>query len=103
MNMTSKQIAETVDALGAIKAQIAPLAEHERALKDKLIVLGVGSYDGQLFAASVSIIEREKLDLDACRAKLSPQFLAAHTSTTISPMVRVSARKSAPVAFERAA
>lgn len=89
-NLTS-----TIDALGHLRAQLAELKAREDELKAVLIENGVGAYDGELFRATVSESERETLDLEAVREKLSPQFLRAHTRVTPVTTVRVVARKSA--------
>ena len=83
---------ELVDALGAIKADIATLTAREKILKDKLIALGESAIDGELFRATISTTERETLDMSAVRAKLSPQFMAAHTNIATVTTVRVVAR-----------
>lgn len=87
-----------IDELGNLKAQIADLAKREKKLKEHLVALGDGAYDGYLFRATVSTVERELLDMGAVRAKLSPQFIAAHTNVTQSTMVRVVARVADRVA-----
>jgi uncharacterized Zn finger protein len=83
---------ELVDSLGAIKAEIATLTAREKVLKDKLIALGESAIDGDMYRATVSTSERETLDMSAVRAKLSPQFMAAHTNVTTVTAVRVVAR-----------
>jgi hypothetical protein len=82
----------TVDALGAVKAEMAALAEREKALKAALIEMGDGEYDGVMFRATVSTAERRTLDMKAVREKLSPQFIAAHTNVAEVTTVRVVAR-----------
>ena len=81
-----------VDRLGAIKAKIAALTSDEKELKELLTSYGPGEYEGKLFRATVTEAERNTLDMDAVRAKLSPQFIAAHTSATPTVTVRVVAR-----------
>lgn len=83
---------ELVDTLGAIKAEIAELTAREKVLKDKLIALGETAIDGELFRATISTSERATLDMDAVRAKLSPQFITAHTNISTVTAVRVVAR-----------
>ena len=85
--------AQVVDDLGQIAAQLASLRDQERALKDLLISRGEGAYEGELYRATVSRVERSNLDMGAVRDKLSPQFITAHTSTTVYGQVRVVARK----------
>ena len=90
--MTISNISKLVDDLGILKAEIADLAAKEKTIKEQLIEAGVGAYDGDFFRASVSVSQRETLDADACRAKLSPQFIAAHTKVTDVTTIRVTAR-----------
>ena len=85
-------LANVVDQLGAVKAQIAALTRTEKTLKDQLVAQGPGEYNGKLFRATVSEYDRETLDMEAVRAKLSPQFIAAHTTTTECTTVRVTAQ-----------
>lgn len=85
-------LASTIDRLGVLKAQLAELATEEKALKAVITEHGPGAYEGDMFRATVSTSERATLDMDAVRAKLSPQFITAHTSVTEVTMVRVVAR-----------
>ena len=87
--------ADIVDQLGALKARIVELETQEKALRNALIARGDGAYEGQLFRATVSSTMRCTLDMDAVRAKLSPQFIAAHTRETPVQAVRVAARNGA--------
>ena len=90
----ASNLASTVDQLGNIKAQLAELQRKERELKDILIEQGPGEYDGDMFRATVSTSERGTLDMEAVRAKLSPQFITANTNVTEVTAVRVVARKT---------
>jgi hypothetical protein len=81
-----------VDELGAIKAQIADLEIREKKLRDQLVAIGPGAYDGDNYRATVSSSERDTLDMKAVREKLTKQFIRAHTSTTEVTTVRVDAR-----------
>ena len=84
------------DRLGAIKAQLAEIKKIEDALKAELTALGVGSYEGDMFRATVSITEKVTVDWKAVCEKLEPsrQLVTAHTSHTSFPVVRVFARKA---------
>ena len=82
----------TIDRLGVVKAQIAALKREEDELKTVLIENGPGAYEGDLYRCTVSQTDRETLDMEAVRAKLSPQFIRAHTNVTPVTMVRVVAR-----------
>ncbi len=86
-------VAATVDALGVVKSEIASLEADEQRLRALLISAGPGSYNGDMYDASVAIAERNTLDMEAVRAKLSPQFIAAHTRTKTVDIVKVTARK----------
>lgn len=81
-----------VDKLGKLKAKIADITAQETVLKDELKTLGDGVYEGELFRATVSTHDKNYLDMDAVRDKLSPQFIKAHTSTTETTVVKVVAR-----------
>jgi hypothetical protein len=85
-------VGELVDALGTIKARVADLTATEKVLRDALAGHGPGEYEGDRWRATVSVGERSNLDMDAVRAKLSPQFIAAHTTTTPTTTVKVVAR-----------
>jgi hypothetical protein len=89
-NLTS-----TVDRLGQLKAQMAELAAEEKELKAVLVEHGPGAYDGLMFRATISVADRNTLDMDAVREKLSPQFIAAHTRVTEVTTLKVVARKAA--------
>lgn len=90
-------MADIVDQLLSVKAQLAALEEKEKELKDCLIASGQTSIDGILARASVSYCEgREKVDWQTIAMRFNPsrQLIVAHT-TTGQPFhtVRVSARK----------
>jgi len=90
--MTKTNLTATIDALGALKAQIADLEIQEKALKKALADVAPGAYEGELFRLSISQSVRCTLDMDAVREKLSPQFIAAHTRETEVRTLKVSAR-----------
>lgn len=90
--MTKTNLTATIDALGAIKAQIAALKIRENDLKKALDDLAPGKYEGDLFRLSVSKYKSETLDMKAVREKLSPQFITAHTNVTEVRTLKVSAR-----------
>jgi hypothetical protein len=88
-------LATVIDAFGAHKAAMAELKKKEDELKAALADLAPGAYEGTLFRLSISKSERETLDMEAVREKLSPQFIRAHTNVTEVRTLRVSARKAA--------
>lgn len=94
INYIPADLAAAVDEIGLLKAQIAPLEAKLKAAQAKLKEHGDGRYEGTLWAATVSTSERESLDLDAVREKLSRQFIAAHTRTSEVVTVKVTARKT---------
>lgn len=96
--MTKTNLTATIDALGALKAQIAELTKQEKALKVALGDLAPGAYEGELFRLSISDSVRCTLDMDAVREKLSPQFITAHTRETEVRTLKVSARNGERVA-----
>lgn len=82
---------KSIDALALIREQISKLETKEQKLKDKIIATyGEGYYEGDNFAATILVTDRENLDIAAARAKLSPQFIAAHTLTQTVTTVRTS-------------
>ena len=96
--MTKTNLTATIDALGTLKAQIAELQLQEKALKANLADLTPGAYEGEQFRLSISVAERETLDMEAVRAHLSRQFIAAHTNVKEVRTVRVSARSGKELA-----
>ena len=90
----SKYFASLVDELGALKAQSASLAQREKAIKEILVGNGSSDFEGNSYRATISVSERDTLDMAAVRAKLSPQFIAAHTKTTEVVVLKVVARSA---------
>jgi hypothetical protein len=88
-------ITEIVDQIGTLKAQIAPLEKQLKDAQNALKALGDGKYEGVLFDATVFTQVRELLDMQAARAKLSPQFIAAHTTESTSVVCKVTAKQLA--------
>lgn len=88
--MTKREIQDLVDQIGITKAQLAPQLEALKVLETKLKAQGAGAYEGALFRATVSTYEQDRLDMEAVRAKLSVQFLRAHTTQT--PVVKLSVK-----------
>lgn len=84
--------AQIVDQIGLIKAQIAPQLKQLKMLEEALKAHGPGVYEGTAYDATITESERSSLDMDAVRAKLSPQFITAHTRTTIVKTLKVVAK-----------
>ena len=83
-----------VDELGELKAQIAELEKKESALKKQIQeAVGTGAAEGSLFRVTVTVSQRETLDMEAVRNHLSPQFIRAHTTSKDVTTIRVTARK----------
>tara|TARA_R110000868_G_scaffold114309_6_gene306322 strand:- start:2408 stop:2692 length:285 start_codon:yes stop_codon:yes gene_type:complete len=92
---TSQTLEQMIDELGAIKAQLSNLESKESKLKATITeMIGVGAHEGEMFRVSVSVSQRETLDMEAVRNHLSAQFIRAHTNSKDVVTVRVSARKS---------
>lgn len=90
----TNNLTSTIDRLGELKAQIAELESEEKALKEVLIEQGAGAYEGNWFRVTVSESVKQTLDMAAVKAKLSPQFIRAHTRETPYTTVRVTARNA---------
>jgi len=75
-----------VDSLGMLQAQIADLEKQEKDLKAKIANEGVGAYEGSVFRATVSVYERETLNMAAAKAKLLDEgfhaFVKKNTKVT---------------------
>ena len=92
--MSDNNLMSAIDRLGVLKAQLAELQREEKELKAIVAEHGVGAYEGEMFRATVSAFDRESLDMDAVREKLSPQFIRAHTRLTPVVQVRVTTRNA---------
>lgn len=91
-------MADIVDQLLAVKAQLAELEQRERELKDCLVATGEKTIEGMLARASISYCDgRAKVDWESIANKLgtpSRQLITAHTTYGQSfHVVRVSSRK----------
>ena len=90
---TLAELQKAVDDLGQIKAAIADLTDQERDLKTFIAASGYAELNGELFRATVSLVESVRLDSEKVRALLSPAQIAAVSKVTESTMVRVTSRK----------
>jgi hypothetical protein len=91
-------LTKIIDDLGLLKAQMADLAKQEKALKAALGDLAPGAYEGDFFRLSISVADRETLDMDAVREHLSRQFIAAHTNVTEVRTLKLAARSGKQLA-----
>ncbi len=96
--MTKREVQDLVDKIGIIKASIGPQLDALKELEAKLKAQGAGAYEGALFRATVSDVETARLDMDAVRAKLSPQFIRANTTVSKSVKLSVKAKVLQPAA-----
>lgn len=93
--MTAINFSDIVDQIGTLKADIAPLEQKLKKLQNILKDAGDGRYEGSLFDATVFTSLRTSLDMDAVRAKLSPQFIVAHTRETETVTIKITAKQLA--------
>ena len=106
--MQTKSNVHPADYLGATLAQIADLTVIADRLKAELKAQGDGAYEGSLFRATVSSYDTENPDgvlkaeyeavIEKYRAKLSRQYLFAHTVTKTIQRVMVKAKTGATIA-----
>lgn len=89
--MTNKELIQAVDDLGILAAQMTALEAKAKAIKAKLIASGRESINGNFYRATVSKYDQTRLDMDAVRAKLTPQFIARHSQTAEVTKVLVKA------------
>ena len=93
-DITKLTLEQRVDLMGQLKAQMANLDNDYDKLKSLMLEdAGIGAFEGETFRVTITITTRETLDMEAVRNHLSPQFIRAHTRTTESPTVRVTASK----------
>lgn len=96
--MSKKFVSRLCDQLGDLLAQKADLERQEKAIKAKLIeeagckVGESAAFEGELFRVVISHSQQFRLDMSAVRAKLSPQFIAAHEKAVEMSVVKCMAR-----------
>ena len=73
---------DTVNKLAELKAAVAELQKEEKKLIAEIKAEGPGKYEGETHVLTVTVGERRTLDMKAVRAKLSAQFIRAHTNIT---------------------
>lgn len=93
-DITSLTLEQRIDMMGQLKAKMSNLEKEYDKLKNLIVEdVGVGAFEGETFRVSISVSNRETLDMEAVRNHLSPQFIRAHTKVTETTTVRVTARK----------
>ncbi len=93
---TPAELADIVDTLADIRAQIAELQEKEKTCKAALIASNAPAIDGTLHRVTISQTTRTNIDWQGIAERFQPsrQLINAYT-TTSAPVftVRVTARK----------
>lgn len=94
--MSKKFNARLADQLGRLLAEKAELDKRVGEVKNKLKeAVGPGNaVEGELFRVTVSESVSYKLDMDAVRAKLSPQFISANSREVKKVDVKCVARNN---------
>lgn len=87
-------LADIVDELGTVKAEIATMQAKEKALVAKLTATGLTEIDGSLFRATVSTCDRTTVKTKELRADMGDDVLKDYLSTSSVTTVRVNARKT---------
>jgi hypothetical protein len=96
------------DILGALKAQIADLEARAKIEHARLVVMGAGAHEGDLFRATVSIADRTNIDWESIAKTLKPslkqtreywspqtvELVDGNTATKPVTTVRVAARRN---------
>ena len=82
--LSDRALADNVDRLGAINAEIARLKARADEIKDKLIAAGTGEIEGKHYRAVISPREVTRLDTKIVRSFLTPAEIIAASKTTSS-------------------
>jgi hypothetical protein len=85
-------IADVVDQLGSIKAQIADLETREKALREELLRRAVPNAAGTLYDAAISSTVRWTLDMKAVKAEQGADWYDAHCRQSMLTTVAVKPR-----------
>lgn len=90
-------LAKLVDDYGTLCAAISDLEIKKSALRQSILDVGRGAYEGQAYRVTVSISERATIDYKTICAKLEPshQLVSAHTKVAEVSTVKVSGRSGA--------
>lgn len=94
---THANLASTIDALGALKAQISDLERAQKAIYDGLKTLPPGAYEGERFRLVISETVRETLEIAKVRTWLSEEVIKECTRETSVRVHKVSARSGREV------
>jgi hypothetical protein len=86
-NLSERALADNVDRLGNINAQIAELEAKAKAIKAKLVASGQPEIIGKNYRAVISERERTTLDSALVRSILSPAQIIACTKVSTSTAV----------------
>ena len=92
--MTTQVSFVLIDRLGALRAEIATLQTELKVLEEKVKLAGPGTYEGDLFRATVSETVTDQVDWKSIAAKLNPtrQLVTAYTKVRFGLRLNVSAR-----------
>jgi hypothetical protein len=90
MTTNGSNIRPLIDEYGLLKMQAKILEDKIEQLKGQLVELGEGAHDGDKYRLTVTLGERKQVDMDAVRAKVTPQWLAKHTDVTPTRTLRTS-------------
>jgi hypothetical protein len=92
--MTARRLNNLADRLGVVKAAQADLAQEADRIKAELVTSGRVTIEGKLYRVTISHAERTNIGWQTIAERLGPsaQLVAAHTSKSTGPVVRVSAR-----------
>jgi hypothetical protein len=96
------------DILGALKAQIADLEARAKIEHARLVAMGAGAHEGDLFRATVSVADRNTIDWESIAKALKPslkqtreywspqtvELVDGNTATKPITTVRVAARRN---------
>ena len=83
------------DQLGNLQAEIEAMQKQERELKDSLIDEGLGTYEGDLYDATVYESDRKTVAWKRVAEKLgaTAQMIAGNTKRSITTSVKCTAKK----------
>ena len=93
--MNAKRIAQLVDTLGQLNAEMAELKDDADRIKKQLIEAGVTPVEGDHYRATVVTSNRTYIDWKTIAERFNPsrQLIAGNTTKKPVTSVRVVARK----------